>query len=79
MRIEVTQEHIERGIRGACGCCPVALAIHSASNAEVVSVSSGWAYLDHRGFVLPPHVRRAIDTYDDQGVMIPFTFELEGI
>lgn len=71
MKIEVTQEHIERGIRGACASCPVALAIQDATQADTVTVSSGFAYINHRPSLLPPHVCRAINTYDDQGVMTP--------
>lgn len=82
MKIEVTQEDIERGTRGHCALCPVARAVKRAMRTEDV-----WA--DGVAIVLTRHGdnRLFLDTPDeaicfmeefDAGEPVePFSFELE--
>ena len=80
MKVNVTQEHIQRGKKGSCFYCPVAQALRDKAGKDTalfsVSVGSdGIGYLD-KSYVTPAPVRRRINYYDRTGKMKPFSFEL---
>jgi hypothetical protein len=83
MRIEVTQEDIDNGLRGNCRQCPIALVVARSTGALYVSVNSGiqWSYF--RGCVSPEHWRRIplevfrfMSDFDRGRPVEPFSFEL---
>ncbi len=86
MRIDVTEEDIRMGVRGDCGYCPVARAIHRQTGVEVAVENDGQAvvYIFNRRIKLLPAVGRFIRRFDDLEVeadarllyIEPFSFEL---
>lgn len=80
LEVTVTQTHIDRGDRGKCGTCPVALALKS--HYAEVSVSSCHAYTrtdrnaDWTVTRLPHDACRFIQNFDADRAVLPFTFTL---
>ena len=85
MRIEVTRAHIESGHRGNAKCCPIALAMQSAGLLQTAAYEHElhWAIL-RPGYALPeyhsisttPEIKLAIQGFDCDLGMEPFSFEL---
>lgn len=76
MTINVTAEDIAVGERNNCGWCPVALAVRRATGEQA------WVHPDAlivrgRRCPMPSEVWARVLKYDVQGVMEPFSFELE--
>jgi hypothetical protein len=77
MRIEIKQEHIDKGIKSNCERCPVALALKDATGktytvgyeAEVVSWDGGESLL------IPKDARDFAWHFDHGNPVIPFVFE----
>jgi hypothetical protein len=65
-KIEVTQEHIDRGIWLSCTKCPVALALKEVLKpGAVLQVDGSSIILDHMIWIdAPPLVRKWIRVYD---------------
>lgn len=76
MKIEVTQEHIDSGIPAACNCCPIALAI-SEETGESVTVGGEAVHFQGRSLILPREVSAFIHSFDADGEVEPFSFELD--
>ena len=81
MRIEVTQDLIDKGERHGCTDCPVALAIMLATGDEHVEVFAGTG-ITRTGkrethFTLPVEARQWIVDFDAGEPMAPFAFEME--
>lgn len=80
--INVTAEHIAKGVRDSCSHCPVALAIREAlphgpglwvDSAHVTVGKSGhWTEVG-----LPDAVTRFIEAFDQGDPVQPFAFELD--
>jgi hypothetical protein len=83
MKIEVKQEHIERGKPGGC-YCPIALAVKETLNPYDVSVgyhsmSVFTTVIDMKTVKLPrPAFDFAFD-FDAGRNVAPFSFEIEGL
>ncbi|AMV25464.1 hypothetical protein VT84_13785 [Gemmata sp. SH-PL17] len=84
--VRVTAEHIAEGVRGSCGSCPIALAIHDAIEDEygsplpafTVFVSpSNTVFINRRPYPLREEVVAAAMKFDRTGEMEPFEFTLE--
>jgi hypothetical protein len=76
MKIQVTQEHINKGPhRDACRC-PVALAMQSAFNGEFVHVDRKLIKVKESIFHTPVEVRAFVRRYDTFATVHPFEFEL---
>jgi hypothetical protein len=83
MRINVTQKHIDEGVKEDCNFCPVALAFLEATG-KAYMISSRYIY-DERGIYrdkLPPEVIAWIKNYDGYGEddgykPEPFFFDIE--
>lgn len=81
VRIEVTQEDIDKGKHGAMSC-PVARA---TSRAFGYSVAVWGDYIDVRKttsktvFCAPGEVGRFIDAFDSGRTVKPFTFTIAGV
>lgn len=79
IRIEVTAEDIEQGVRNDCSFCPVARAIYRAlNNPDCVVFVTSRCVTGNNGFAeLPDSAQSAIESFDRFGCMEPFDFELE--
>lgn len=79
MKIEVTQEHIDKGRRRSCWGCPVALAMRSAGLLNAHAAATFYIWGAHGQFFkdLPKDVTSHIEYFDQTGKMRPFSFELE--
>ena len=80
VRINVTQEHIEQGVRGNVYSCAVALAAQEVLGRDIVMIAdialrrgAVWS----KFAVLPEMVRAWIVEFDDGRSMAPITFELD--
>lgn len=84
MQIQVKQEHIDKGVQGKCGSCPIALAINEnlvdgvISNVRYsrVDLVKNEVYLAEELW-LPPEASRFIRSFDNGEQVQPFSFELE--
>lgn len=72
MKVKITQEHIEQGMAGYSGSCPLVYAICAALGLEPyqgkVSVAEEHYYVDHYRYDLPPEAvafRNQVDLNKD--------------
>ncbi len=80
VRIEVKQEHIDKGIPGRCFSCPIALAALAVLPAREFHVQVSRACLGFRwarAFYLPESARHFVKMFDDGEDVTPFDFEIE--
>lgn len=78
MRIEVTQEDIDRGVRNCNRGCPVARAIRRCSGETCVSVGDTGCTVGRKRHTLPAEAVARIRAFDrPNGVMVPFAFDLD--
>ena len=80
MKVSVTNEHIEQGIRKSPGYCPVAIAIKHASSewVEVSSLHVRYPGMKGRNLVPLPDAAVAFIKLFDKGLPAsPFTFDLQ--
>lgn len=77
MKIIVTQNHIDRGVRGSCYSCPVALATRDAGCQCVLHLDYLCKYNEDQKFKLPKEVRNFIVEHDAWKDVRPFEFDLE--
>ena len=91
MKIQVKQDHIDRGKREHCQKCPIALAISEAFPGTQVSVFArirntiiddgdfvyrAYVRIDAIGRILPDSVSQFIDDFDFLRPVQPFEFDL---
>ena len=81
MTFNVTQEHIDRGTRGNCSLCPIALSIIQTLRCKDVAVApDGIDIYFHNGeapsFALPNGCAAFMDRFDGCETVKPFSFEL---
>lgn len=85
MKFHVTQNHIDRGVAGNSCLCPVALCMAQAlPTGTQIGVSSGSAWVRqtlHRdpkwsSHTLPGEASDFIATFDADGEVYPFSFEI---
>ena len=79
--INVTQDHINKGSRGQCRNCPIALALLD-NGFENVAVFEGVIDTYHKEYgywyyYIPPELQEIINNYDKTGKMDPLEFELK--
>lgn len=83
--VEVTQADINRGEKGRCRTCPVALAIQRVIvPTHAPEVFGDYLFLREVLYVsnkvelrLPDEVPEFIDAFDDEDAVWPFTFSLD--
>lgn len=75
MRIEVTQEDIDKGTPRNCADCPVAIAASRALG-ERVEVGRTFMSTANRSYWIPREVRNFITSFDSRDTVQPFSFEL---
>jgi hypothetical protein len=77
MKITVTQQHIDQGLRGSCTGDPIALAMRDAGF-SFVWVAPDRIEGDALTFHIPEDVVEFMKCFDNERFVSPFTFELEG-
>lgn len=82
MKIQVTQEHIDKGVQHDCNYCPIALACRDAGleDATVGYSQISWGKVGERVHRFTPQAAvTAAIKFDSPllGGMVPFEFELE--
>ena len=84
VRVRVTQDDIDAGVRGDCTSCPVARAVARVVPAgwlvdvglSTVAIFKPGRLLAAMDFHLPDDVVERITRFDEQGEMEPFEFDL---
>ena len=77
MKIDVTQEDIDRGVKGACTQCPVALALARAFPDVYVDVATTQLLVGDEFIRAPSVVSIFIEDFDDGEPVQPFSFDLD--
>lgn len=79
IKIEVTQEDIDKGIQASCHLCPVAIAAQRTIHDSQIQISSSCLYKIQSFYSckLPTVVRQFICDFDCGNSVQPFTFEIE--
>jgi len=80
MKIYVTQDHINRGLKSDCARCPVALALGEALNLphNRISVDPDEIWVGGEGVIeTPPEVANFVYDFDEGKLVHPFEFDLE--
>jgi hypothetical protein len=79
--INVTQEHIDKGKKGKCRECPIALAVQEKCISEIsVGVISGAIFFDddsHPASEMAVEAIRFVWAFDLNGKVEPFSFDLD--
>ena len=75
--INVTQEHINSGIKSDCMLCPIALAVRTLF--PIVEVDDCCIEIGDVQYYSPDSVAKFIDDFDNGKLVKPFSFELEKI
>jgi hypothetical protein len=75
MKIIVTQEDIDKGLKNSCSSRPVALAVQRVFPDKRISVS-GMIYIDYYEYWYPSNVNVFIRRFDRGALVQPFSFEL---
>jgi hypothetical protein len=76
--INVTQEHIDKGLRRQCSKCPVALAIKDVCKPETYVNVSSVIYVGGKfSKAAPLDVERFIGRFDGSFSVEPFSFDLD--
>lgn len=83
MRINVTQEDIESGVRGVCSLCPIARATRRETLPDIhVSVTENQIRLTNEGtregevYWLPTEAVAFVKAFDTWADVVPFEFEV---
>lgn len=85
MIINVTQQHIDKGVQTCAGECPVALALREATDLNVTVYQQIFLWEGDKNAEeeylyqapTPPHVVDRINNYDKNNLMVPFDFEID--
>lgn len=78
--INVTQKHIDKGLRNNCQACPVALALREQTpyvNCMLDSSSIFWGDKDATYSKVPYNVKTFIHNFDGIFGVEPFSFNIE--
>ena len=78
MKISVTQQHIDRGVKGSATSDPIALALLDAGWEKAYAGASTLKDKNRYAFTTPPEVYRFMRDFDTGRRVEPFDFELEG-
>ena len=77
MKIQVTQEDIDRGIAGSCGRCPITLAIRRATSKNYYTGVEDVFHMDYGPVIrLPFEAIKFIKNFDSGNEVKPFEFEV---
>ena len=81
IKIEVTQEDIDRGEKGDCAKCPIARAIRRTLKVRYVHVDTDFLEWgpDYSCMNAPVKVSKFIDAFDEGRRVSPFTFMLKDL
>lgn len=80
IKVKVTQSHIDKGARGSCWKCPIALALIEATNLTWRVYDATAYYYRKNGaeiqIMLPFEVSRFVKNFDKGEIVKPFEFEV---
>jgi hypothetical protein len=77
IKINVTREHIRKGIRGSPCDCPIALAIKEALITQAVSIGSWQWMINHVRFLAEDKDVRFMQRFDEGKPVRPYSFFLD--
>ncbi len=81
MKITVSQQHINDGVRCDSGACPVANALHDVIHNKDIAVARTFVIINDEQIDLPSKVEDFIKSFDnpdqDPKWLEPFSFELD--
>lgn len=76
MKIQVTQEDIDKGIQLDCTDCPIAVAIRRITSLPGIEVDDSHIEIDHKEYHTPDEVIEFICVFDAGLTVQPFEFDL---
>ena len=84
MKITVTQQHIDAGLKGSCTKDPVALAVLELGFVRPWVGATRLSFLDRKSrkehsYLIPWAVQEFMYAFDNSKPVLPFEFELEGV
>lgn len=76
IKINVTNDHIRRGVRGSACDCPIALALKETLITNSVSVTGARMLVNHVWFVVDKKDIRFMERFDAGQPVRPYSFDL---
>ena len=76
VRVDVTQEDIDKGLRGNAFSCPIARAIDRLAVCDCVEVGDDEIYLDAQGVPMSHEALCFVSDFDSGNMVEPFHFDL---
>jgi hypothetical protein len=76
VRVQVTQKHIDSGLRGSCSGDPICLAMKDAG-LKNIWVSPSQLRYNGRTTEIPEEVLQFMKNFDNEDFVDPFEFDLE--
>jgi hypothetical protein len=67
LELYITQDHIDRGIRGSMCACPIAESLKERFPGSPISVTGGKAFVGSSKYYLDNAGERFVRTFDDEG------------
>ncbi len=83
MKVFITQEHIDKGVKSNCTECPTALAILEQCEVDTIEVGSLWVEVRRNCALcpyeldMPSSLKRFIEKFDDGKLVTPIEFEID--
>lgn len=83
MKITVTQQHIDKGVRGSCSSDPISLALQDAgfknpwAGTDRITASGFGPFRRYYSLETPPALLAFMRDFDTGKEVLPFEFELE--
>jgi hypothetical protein len=78
MRISVTQDHIDNGMRGICDRCAIALAVKDSCG-KYPSVTEDFVLINQARYYVSRRARKFIQNFDKGKKAVPSVFVFEKI
>lgn len=77
MRVPITQEHIDQGVKGDCYQCPAIFALRELYPGERISVGTWEIHIGEDKYPTPGNLSNWIHDFDSDLRVFPIEFELK--